>query len=174
MNKMLIQKLLSLSRVYLIIGALSLLQGCSEAAEKASQDSKQNGDLITVKRVGNDFVVGNNSQGQADALAKGLGEYDNLYKHFSIGRELTKQSKFDEAEAEFMMLINGVNGKKDVGMGHIGLLEVYEAKGNYAKAILECEYMTTHAAEFARPKYEAKLTELKSKAVQQNQQPTQP
>ena len=97
-----------------------------------------------------------------------------LYKHLSKGDSFLKARLYSEAESEYNVLINGIDGKKDSWMGHVGLLQLYESKNDFNKAIRECQWVISHSADFAKTKYESRMEKLKLLAAKSQSLQNQP
>ena len=153
--------------IVFLVGTQVSARGFDNMANSKKESEKSSDSGIVTKRAGNVVIVGTNAQGEADSLASGMVAMNELYGHLHKGRDLMQQKHYREAEAEFNLVIQGVGGKKDAWMGHLALMDLYEIEGDYEKAIKECEYAIQHSAEHAKPEYQKKLSELKTKAAQQ-------
>jgi tetratricopeptide (TPR) repeat protein len=135
-------------------------------------------DRVSVIRRGNVVVVG--SKGPAQAIINNMQKTDKLWEHTNLGSALMKQGKYQEAIQEYKEAIKYAEYNYDFWVPRQHLVDAYEATGQYDSALLEVKELRKNALgekvkidlKNRELQILKKLSEVKSKAAQQNQQPT--
>ncbi len=158
-----------------MIYTLSFLQtGCSAqtTTQKSSETENQNHTVLdnqTSQKSGNHYIVAGVTPGGAESFEKVLGQAEVSSAPILNASRFEREEKWDEAIQAYQ---EALAFDRHEGAARLGLARIYEKTGNYGKAVEQLEMAMPKINDWAKPEYEKKLTELKSKATQQAQ--TQP
>ncbi len=148
-----------LNLVLLVLPLIIILGvGCSPTKSNPSDGSatsKEKNHVIAVVGVPGE---------QAKSLAVAISQADQDFASLRVAEKYEAQGLHNQAIIEYE---HAIEDPKSSFMARMALARLYERVGSYAKAAEYLEGALSEMAEWGKPEYEKKLSELKAKAARQ-------